>query len=810
MLELLKHLWPDFSALATGESLAISVWFWLVMVVIFSVTVVILVINRARFGSRVGALNGLLKDLDKDNMALSRREIRQRAMELKDSDARLLWLEFDDSLVVSGNQKQLFSTLGASYFFNGKTLARGLTGSRLLAAVPSFLVALGVLGTFVGLTVGLSGLVGTSDEVEALKGGINELISGASVAFMTSVWGVLFSLVLNFIEKIFEARVLNKVSKVQQRIDALYQQLPAEQTLLYIAEHSKESKLALQELHERIGDRLQETLSGMSDAMQHAVTDALNTVMAPAIQALVSNSSEQSSQALTALVEQFMSSMASVGREQGGQMQQAAADVNTAVSSIGERLDHLFTNLSEQQNQQLDLAKQQSHQFSSQLQEITHAADQKQEQLEQRFGELMSNLSSQIETQLGVTQSHDEQRQAAFKQQMDESSSSQTALLEQLSQTVSQQVQSMSEVGTERDKYFEQIASNVMATLNTQLAGQMNAAETQDQARNQRFSELMSNLSSQMEKQLGATQSHDEQRQAAFKQQMNESSTSQTALLERLSNTVSEQVQSMTEVGSERDKSFETIVSNVMAKLDAQLANQMDAAEGLEQGRQQRFNEQLEAVAKQQQELLLGMASAVSTTQQQSLEMAQQHQQLLDRLQQSTEAVMTSSKNMDSSANQLGLLSTNVRQASDVLGQRLEAVTEGVENVSAQSTVLAEQLQSQAESLSQLQAALLQGAERFEQAATMARNGFGDMKQTQEEFLSGVKHEFTALGETLRTQVEAIEKQAEEWLQSYAKEVHTQTDDRMNKWNEVSLSYADQMHRNVQAVSGILDELEAR
>ncbi|MDT4861238.1 hypothetical protein FQZ97_958360 [compost metagenome] len=92
----------------------------------------------------------------------------------------------------------------------------------------------------------------------------------------------------------------------------------------------------------------------------------------------------------------------------------------------------------------------------------------------------------------------------------------------------------------------------------------------------------------------------------------------------------------------------------------------------------------------------------------------------------------------------------------------------------------------------------------------MARNGFGEMKQTQQEFLSGVKHEFTALGETLRAQVEAIEKQAEEWLRSYASEVRTQIDDRMNKWNEVSLSYADQMHRTAQAMGGILDELEAR
>lgn len=708
MMELLQRLWPEFSALATGESDALSVYFWLAMVVIFIATLFFMVRQGSRFSARMRALNSLLEGQSKESLAGSRRETLQKVNALEDRDVRLLWSEFDESLVITEDQKKIFNTLDASYFFNAKTLAAGLTGSRLLAAVPSFLVALGVLGTFVGLTIGLSGLDGTSGEVETLKSGINELISGATVAFMTSVWGVFFSLVLNFIEKLVEGNVLNKISKLQQRIDGLYQHIPAEQSLLNIAEYSKESKHALQELHERIGDRLQETLSGMSDAMQHAVTDALNTVMAPAIQALVNNSSEQSSQVLTALVEQFMSGMASAGREQSGQMQQAATDVNTAVSSIGERLDHLFTNLNGQQSQQLELAREQSAAFSGQLQELASTADAKQEQLEQRFGQLMTSLSSQIETQ------------------------------------------------------------------------------------------------------LAATQSHDEQRQAAFTQQINESSTSQTVLLEQLSQTVTKQVQSMHEVGSERDKSFESIVSNVMAKLDAQLVSQVEASENREQGRQQRFNEQLDAVATQQKDLLLGMASAVSATQQQSIEMAKQHQQLLDRLQQTTEAVKASSENMGSSANQLGLLSTNVRQASEVLGQRLESMTEGVAGVSAQSTVLATQLQSQADSLSQLQVALLQGAERFEQAASIARSGFGDMKQSQEEFLAGVKNEFTALGEMLRSQVETIEKQAESWLQSYAKEVHTQTDDRMNKWNEVSLSYADQMHRNVQAVSGILDELEAR
>ena len=49
----------------------------------------------------------------------------------------------------------LFNTLDASHFFNHYSLARGLTDNRLLTAVPSFLTAIGVIGTFAGLQIGL-------------------------------------------------------------------------------------------------------------------------------------------------------------------------------------------------------------------------------------------------------------------------------------------------------------------------------------------------------------------------------------------------------------------------------------------------------------------------------------------------------------------------------------------------------------------------------------------------------------------------------------------------------------------------------
>lgn len=708
MMDLLKHLIPDFAHMFSANPNGISAWFWSATALIFGLSLYFLFVHFRRFRTRLRALRSLLEGQSKETLALSRRETMQKAQGLDAPNVGMLWREFDESLVLSSDQKHLFNTLDAEHFFNARTLAPGLTASRLLAAAPSFLVAIGVLGTFVGLTVGLEGLVGTSDEIESLKGGINKLISGAAVAFMTSVWGVFFSLLLNFVEKMFERSALGQIQQLQHDIDFLYPRIPAEQSLVHIAEYGKESKEALQELHERIGDRLQETLNGMSEAMQTALTDALNNIMAPAIQTLVSTTSQQSTQVLEKLVGNFMDGMTSVGREQGLQMQQAAADVNAAVSGMSERLNQLFSSLSEQQGRQMEVAQQQSAAFETQLQRISGSAEERQAQMEQRFAELMSGLTSQLQTQLGTAQQRDEERQALFERVLGQASSSQTAMLEQFSNSTREQMQAMAEAGNERHNNLEKVFSRLMMNLNTQLDSQMGAAEQREQAR------------------------------------------------------------------------------------------------------QQRFQEQLDQVSTHQQELLSGLASAVQATQQQSRLMADQHQQLLGQLKQVSDATAQSSKHLDSSANQLGLLSANLRQAADTLGQRLEAVTHGVEKAGQQNAELAAQLQSQAATLAQLQATLLEGAQRFEQAAGEARNGFGEMKSAQQEFLSGVRHEFTALGEKLREQVEAVEKQAEEWLRSYAGEVRTQIDDRMNKWNEVSLSYADQMHRTVQAMSSILDELEAR
>ena len=781
MMDLLQHLIPDFAHMFSANPNGISAWFWLFTALIFVLSLFFLLLHFRHFRTRMQAFDTLLEGQSKETLALSRRETLQKAQGLNASNVGMLWREFDESLVLSSDQKQLFNTLDAEHFFNARTLASGLTASRLLAAAPSFLVAIGVLGTFVGLTVGLEGLVGASDEIESLKGGINKLISGAAVAFMTSVWGVTFSLLLNFLEKMFERNALNAIQDLQHKIDFLYPRIPAEQSLVHIAEYGKESKEALQELHERIGDRLQETLQGMNEGLQQALTDSLNNIMGPAIQTLVNSTSQQSSQVMEKLVGNFMDGMTNAGREQGQLMQQAAADVNAAVGGMTERLNQLFGALTDQQTQQLQTAGEQNRRFEEQLQRISSGAEERQAKLESRFSELVGNLTTQLDSQLGAASQRDAERQALFERLLGESRDSQSQLLGRFAEATQSQLQAMADAGNERHNNLEKVFSRLMMNLNTQLDTQMSASEQREQARAQRHEQQQSELLERQQQLLG-----------------------------NLGQTSQQQITAMTEAAQQQQRELQETVSKLLGGFSQQISQHGEQAEAREQVRQQRFQEQLEHVAVQQQELLAGLASAVQATQQQSRLMAEQHQQLLGQLKQATEAAAASSKHMDSSANQLGFLSANVRSAAELLGQRLEQVTQRIEQAGGQNAELASQLQQQAATLAQLQSTLLEGAQRFEQAASEARNGFGEMKSTQQEFLAGVKHEFTALGETLRAQVEAIEKQAEEWLRSYASEVRTQIDDRMSKWNEVSLSYADQMHRTAQAMGGILDELEAR
>ena len=69
----------------------------------------------------------------------------------------------------------------------------------LLSIVPGVMTGLGILGTFIGLTIGLQYFnTGTAEEI---SNSIAPLMDGIKVAFHTSIYGMVFSLVFNYVYK---------------------------------------------------------------------------------------------------------------------------------------------------------------------------------------------------------------------------------------------------------------------------------------------------------------------------------------------------------------------------------------------------------------------------------------------------------------------------------------------------------------------------------------------------------------------------------------------------------------------------------
>ncbi|WP_244506121.1 anti-phage ZorAB system protein ZorA [Microbulbifer marinus] len=243
-----------------------------------------------------------------------------------------LWREFDESLVPVPQKQRLCNTLDAAHFFNTHTLARSLTENRLLAAVPGFLTAIGVIGTFAGLTMGLGALDidTTTTDVDELRNGIFGMIGGAKIAFMTSVWGVFTSVLFNLYEKLLERNIRARISRFQARIDNLFPRITAEQSLSNIEDFSRQSMEKLAELDEKIGHKMQEAMREASTVIRDGMEQSLHNILGPAIQQLVQNAHSGSEKALESLLERFLDGVGEAGKAQQRMMKDAAVDMEHA------------------------------------------------------------------------------------------------------------------------------------------------------------------------------------------------------------------------------------------------------------------------------------------------------------------------------------------------------------------------------------------------------------------------------------------------------------------------------------------------
>ncbi len=95
-----------------------------------------------------------------------------------------------------------------------------IRNQRLANALPGIFVSIGIFGTFLGLVLGLSEV--NLEDVDNMAKGVKSLITGLSLAFSSSLLGILFSVVFSFIYKVRITRLENAFFIFDETISKIF------------------------------------------------------------------------------------------------------------------------------------------------------------------------------------------------------------------------------------------------------------------------------------------------------------------------------------------------------------------------------------------------------------------------------------------------------------------------------------------------------------------------------------------------------------------------------------------------------------
>ncbi len=159
-----------------------------------------------------------------------------------------IFKKYETTIVFPDKEGKMKTDEEAEIYFNlGSLLSEIRINHRLLNAGSGLLVGLGLLGTFLGLTIGVMDF--DSGSTEAIQSSINELLNGMGTAFATSIVGMASSLVFIILEKTcINGFALLGINGLQRNIESICSTIDKE---YYI---SQPEKYAL--IYERMNNNL--------------------------------------------------------------------------------------------------------------------------------------------------------------------------------------------------------------------------------------------------------------------------------------------------------------------------------------------------------------------------------------------------------------------------------------------------------------------------------------------------------------------------------------------------------------------------
>ncbi len=202
-----------------------------------------------------------------------------------------MWNTYEKTLIHIEKEEDtsLYSTEDSELYFTSESLAPDIN-IGYWKNLPGVFTGLGILGTFIGLTIGLGGINTTS--TSELQKGIVILLGGMTSAFATSIAGIIIALAYGVIYSQIISRFDIKVNYLTETFDSFFPRKRSEQiladSLKEIREQTSEIKMMGTDIAEEFSksidqapvfSKLENAIAQMSSSLDHlnGSIDKLNT-----------------------------------------------------------------------------------------------------------------------------------------------------------------------------------------------------------------------------------------------------------------------------------------------------------------------------------------------------------------------------------------------------------------------------------------------------------------------------------------------------------------------------------------------------
>ena len=351
------------------------------------------------------------------------------SQEMEKSDLiKGIWRKYQRTLISIPGKDGLekYSTVESESYFSVAAFTEGMKGG-LWSGLAGTFTGIGILGTFIGLTIGLAGV--DTSSTGALSSSISGLLGGMSTAFVTSIFGIVSAIVFGVWHSQNMKRFGDAVSRFTDALDQVFIRKSVEEILLEELAESRAQRAAMEQLSTdmaiSICDHLPDVLDQLAEKMDSAMKGNLDTMLVglserqdkqtEQLMQISSNTSSLVSGGFDQLGDVLKKGVGQGAEELGNSLKNLSSDIASLAEGIRDILDRSTKASSEANQKTLDalneaiskmneamegMANKQTEETDKNIQRMTALMEEMKTTMKDIFDEMAASVKEQ-RTEIG-------------------------------------------------------------------------------------------------------------------------------------------------------------------------------------------------------------------------------------------------------------------------------------------------------------------------------------------------------------------------------------------------------------------------